>query len=139
MKVHARLGKQRGRIEVIRILLRDFAHGIVIFLGRLAQVCLWIRGEALGHCLDVVLLGRRSARRQVHGFLDRIVRLLEALFAGRIVVIGSHRFGDAPIRDRQFRIEVRRALKRTRRFVMIEGVDQTQALIEKILGLRVFG
>ena len=43
MKIHARFGEESSGIEVIRKLLRDFAHGIVISLCRLPAVSISAR------------------------------------------------------------------------------------------------
>ena len=47
---------------------------------------------------------------------------------------GPQRKGGAPIGHRRIRIEPRRLLKRPNGFVVIECVDQTNALIEIFLG-----
>src|SRR5882762_3177849 len=64
------------------------------------------------------------------------VRLLEPLVAGWVVVVGTDGLGDAPIGHRELGIEVRRALERPRRLIVVEGVYVAQSLIEKLLGFR---
>ena len=68
--------------------------------------------------------------------------IVTGFFAFRIdrqIVIGTQRQRDAPPCHGQFRIELGRALKRSPRFVVIESVDEVQSLIEKLLGLAIFG
>src|SRR5208282_583906 len=56
---------------------------------------------------------------------------------GRIVVVRSNCLSNAPVRHRQLWIKFCGMLKRTRRLVVIEGVNESQALIEELLSLRV--
>src|ERR1700730_12322644 len=58
---------------------------------------------------------------------------------GRIVIIRSHRLGHTPVRHGQPGIEFGGMLKRARRLVVIESVDEPQTLIEELLRLRIFG
>ena len=67
------------------------------------------------------------------------MRMLKALIAGRIVVIRPHRFGNSPPRDCEVRVKFAGALEGTGCFVVIEGEDQAQALVEELLGLYIFG
>jgi hypothetical protein len=67
------------------------------------------------------------------------VGLRKTAFASGIVVIGAHGFGNAPIRHGELGIEVRGALEGARGFIVIESVDEPQALIEEGLRLRVLG
>jgi hypothetical protein len=84
---------------------------------------------------NVAALGVGGVCAQVDRLLNRFVRLLEAVFAGRIVVVRDHRFRNSPVSHRQLRIEFRRLLKRARRLVMVERVNQAQSLIEKLPAL----
>ena len=61
------------------------------------------------------------------------------LVVGRIVVVWPDRFGDAPVGHGELGIEFSRTPERARRFVMIEGVDQPQSLIEEFLRLGIAG
>ena len=63
----------------------------------------------------------------------------EALVAGGIVVVRSHGFSHAPVGHGELGIEIGGALKRTGRFIVVEGVDQAQSLIEELLCLRIPG
>ena len=111
----------------------------MIGLGGLAAVGLGIGGETQRHGLYVGLFDRRSVGRKIDGFLNGGVRRGETLVAGGIVVVGSDGLRHSPISHRQFGIEICRALKRARRFVVVEGVNQAQPLIKELLGLRIFG
>src|SRR5437879_4000596 len=62
---------------------------------------------------------------------------LETLGIGRVVVIGSDRFGNAPVSHGKLRIEFRRMLERTCRLIVIECVNEAQALIEEFLSFRI--
>src|SRR5262249_20205651 len=66
--------------------------------------------------------------------LNGIVRLNETVVAGRIVVVGTDRLGDAPVRHPEFRVELRSALERTRGFIVIKRVNLAKTLVEKRLG-----
>ena len=61
----------------------------------------------------------------------------EPVFAGGIVVVRTNRLRNSPVRHCQLGIKLGSTLERTSRFVMIEGVDQPQALIEELLRLRI--
>src|SRR6266851_4514275 len=129
MKVHAVFGEQRSRVEVVRKLLDQFAHGAVIGLGRLPAVRLGIGWEPQRHGLDVSLLGGRSATREINRLLDGRMGRCETVVAGGIVVVGSYGLGHSPIGHGQFGVKIRGMLKRARRFVMVESVDLTQSLV----------
>ena len=103
------------------------------------QIGLGIGGKAFGKRGDVCLVTFRSIGCECLRFLDGGVGLRKTVFAGGIVIIGADSFGDAPIGHGQFGIEVGGTLEGARGFVMIEGVDEPQALIEKCLCLRVLG
>ena len=119
--------------------LRDLPHGVTIVLGSFFQIGIWISRKALCHRLNVGLFAGRSVARQIDGLLHGVVRALETVGIGGIVIVRTNRFGDSPVRHRQFRIEFRSVLKRTRRFVMVEGVNEAQTLIEKLLRFCVVG
>ena len=63
----------------------------------------------------------------------------EALVAGGIVVVRAYRFSHSPVRHGQLGIELGGALKGTRGLIVVEGVNLAQALIEKLLRLRILG
>src|SRR5258708_38644805 len=65
------------------------------------------------------------------------MRVLVSSGISGIVIVRSYRFGDTPIRHGKFGIEFGGMLKRTCCFVVIEGIDESQPLIEKLLCLRV--
>ena len=67
------------------------------------------------------------------------MRVLKAFVAGGIVVVRAHRLGDSPVGDRKFGVEFGGALEGTRGLVVIEGIDQAQALVEELLGLDILG
>ena len=139
MQGHAGFGEERGRVQVIGKLLHQVAHGVAIALGGQAMIGIGIGREAQRHRGNVSFLAGRCAGGQGAGFLDGLMRLLEAVRVGGIVVIRAYRLGDAPVGHRHFGVELCRLLERTRRFLMIEGIDQPQTLIEKFLRLGIRG
>src|SRR5437867_12855660 len=88
VKVHAGFGEQCSRVEVVRKLLDQFAHGAVIGLGRLPTVRLGIGRKTQRHGLDVGLLSGRGATREINRLLDGRMSRCEAVVAGGIVVVG---------------------------------------------------
>jgi len=95
MQIHAGLGKERSRIKIVRISFHDLPHCVVIALGRFSQVGFRISRKAQSHGRDVGLLAGRSAGAQIAALLNCFVRLLEAILAGGIVVVGSDSLGDS--------------------------------------------
>ncbi len=69
--------------------------------------------------------------------LDCVVTRALAFGIDRQVVIWAQRQSDAPVRHRQFWIELRGTRERPPRFVVVESINQLQSLIEKLLGLLV--
>ena len=65
------------------------------------------------------------------------MRLPEALFTCRIVVIWSDGLRDSPISHREFGIKFSCVFERARCLVVIKRVDQAQSLIKKLLGRQV--
>src|SRR6266576_306018 len=139
MQIHSRLGEEGGSVEIIGKGSGHITHGIAIGLSRFPTISLWVFRKALGHCSDVGLLVGWGAGRQLDGFLNGFVRSLETIVAGGIVVVRTNCFCDPPERHREFRIEFCCPLERTGGLVVIEGVDQTQSLVEELLGLHILG
>ena len=133
MQVHPRFREQRSRIGIVGIFLHHFPHRVTIIFRSLSPVSLWVRRKAFRHRENVVAFGIGGIATQLHRLLNRLVRLLEAVFARRIVVVRTDRLRHPPVSHRQLRIERRRFLKRARRLVMVERVNQPQSLIEKPL------
>src|SRR5690349_12161250 len=67
------------------------------------------------------------------------MRLLETVVAGRVVVIRTDGLRHTPVCNRQVRVEFGGALKRASGLVVIESVDQSESLIEKLLRFRIVG
>ena len=63
--------------------------------------------------------------------------MLVAVGIGGIVIVRSHCLGDSPIRHGEFRIEFRSVLERSGRFVVVEGINETQSLVEKFLRFQI--
>ena len=61
------------------------------------------------------------------------MRLLIAVGVRRIVIVRTDSLGYSPVGYGEFRIKFRRMTKRTRGFIVVEGVDETQSLIKKFL------
>ena len=111
MKVHPRFREQRRRIKIVGVVLYHFPHGVAIIFGSLPQVGLRVCRKAFRHRQNVAAFGVGGIATQVHRLLDRLVRLLEAVLACRIVVVRPHRLGNPPERHRQVRIQFRGFLK----------------------------
>ena len=137
MQIHARFRKQRSRIQVVGVVLHQLTHRVTIFFRRLLQIRLRVRWKAFRHRGNIFALARRGICRQTLRLHNFLVSLLEAVFAGGIVVVRPYRLGDAPMRHRQRGVQLRRALKRARRFIMVESVNVAQPLVEKLLRFRV--
>src|SRR5436190_13402620 len=95
MQFHRAFSKERGGIEIVRIFFSDLAHRVAILLSCLLQVGFRIGREALGHRVDVILLTFGSTGREIDCLLNGIMRLPEALFTCRIVVIWSDGLRDS--------------------------------------------
>ena len=108
----------------------------MIGLSGLPAVRLGIGWETLCHGHDVGLFAGRSISGEIARLLDSHMRLVVVC---RIVVVWPDRFSNAPVRHGELGIEFSRTLEGTRCFVMIEGVDQPQPLIEKFLCLGIAG
>ena len=136
VQIHAGFGKQGGGVEIVGVILRNFAHGVVIVFGGFLQIGLGIGGKALGHGGNVGAFGLGGIGAEVDRFLDRFVRLLETVFTGGIVVVGANGLGDAPVGHGEFGIEFGGLLEGARGFIVVEGVDQAESLIEEFLCCR---
>src|SRR6267154_5852924 len=139
MQVHSGLGEQRGGIEIVGEALHHVAHGIAILFGGGAQIGFGIGGKALGKRGDVCLVAFGSIGGERLRFLDGGVGLHKTAFASGIVVVGAYSFGDAPVGHGQFGVQLGGAMEGARGFVVIEGIDEPQALIEEGLCLGVLG
>jgi hypothetical protein len=106
VQVHAGFREQRSGIEIVRKVLRDFAHGVVIGLGCLPAIGLGIRGETQRHGLDVGLFDRRSSGREIDSLLNGGMRRHETLVTGGIIVVWADCLGHPPIRHGKLGIEV---------------------------------
>ncbi len=111
MEVHPRLCEQCRRIKIVGIVLYHFPHRVTIIFRSLPQVGLRVRGKAFRHRQNVAAFGVGGIAAQVHCLLNRLVRLLEAVRARRIVVVRSDCLRNPPVSHRQLRIELRRFLK----------------------------
>jgi len=65
------------------------------------------------------------------------VGLLEAVFAGWVVVVRTDGLGDPPICHRELGVQIGCALERTGGLIVVEGVDVAQSLIKELLRLPV--
>src|SRR5437016_13092066 len=64
------------------------------------------------------------------------MRLLVAIGIGGVVIVRPYCLGDSPVRHRQLGIKLRSMLERPRGLIVIERIDEAQALIEELLRLR---
>ena len=61
------------------------------------------------------------------------IRLLQSIGRRRVVVVRAERERHAPVRHRRFGIQGRRTLERPKRLLVIEAVEERQALVEEPL------
>ncbi len=111
MEVHPRFREQRRRIKIVGMLLHDFPHRVTVIFRRLSQIGLRIRRKSFRHRQNVAAFGVGGIATQIDRFLNRLMRLLEAVFARRIVVVRSHRLRDSPVSHGQLRIQFCRFLE----------------------------
>src|SRR5437763_992039 len=87
--------------------------------------------------LYVVALLRRGLRRKRARTRDGVVGGDLAFGVNVEVDVGAERVRDAPVSHREVGVQISRALKGAHGLVVVEGVDEAQALIEELLRLRV--
>src|SRR5262249_2678469 len=92
-----------------------------------------------GQSTDIRLFHFRSASRKSERFLDGFVPNSFPLLVDFQIVIRSHRQGDTPHWHRRLRVEFGSVQKGTKGLLMIEGVNQHQALVEESLGFSAVG
>jgi hypothetical protein len=134
---HQGLGVERGRIEVVRVPAHDAAHGVGVVAVELHAIGAGGTRVALRERIDVVTLGGARRRRERDRLRHGLARHEVARIVDRQVVVRSRREGDAPPGHGAAGVEPRRLTERAHRLVVIESVDQAEALIEVALGLRV--
>ena len=135
-RVHERLGEDHLGVEIIRIAHRQFAHGIgerhvqrrpVVLMGRL--IASLERGDV---CLFPGTGGFLVGHRQLQGG----PRACRVAGIHRLVDMRSEGIGGAPIGHGALRIAMRGGAERSDGFLVVEAIQQAQALIKILLRLR---
>ena len=139
LRVHPRLCRQDGELQVVRILVRQRGHGLGEGHVQRRPLGGGVVGIAAGHGFDqpLLLFGRRRGQR---------LRLLQRRH-GRRVRLGRHRHVDvgaehqrlAEEAERTARVEALRLAERPARLGVIEIGSLPQALVEIALGLAALG
>ena len=134
-QIHQGFGEERGGVEIVGICGAERAHRIGV--GLVARSPLAGPGlVAHRERVDVVPLGVTRALQSGHGTLDGARGGPLARGGERRVDVGAERQGHAPVGHGEIRIEARGLLEGAPRLVVVEGVDEAQALIEVALGER---
>jgi len=132
-QVHQALGKECGRVEVVGIELGELAHGLHKGHGELRIVGIGVAAVTRLQSLDVGTLRRGAAGGKRQRFLHRVVsRLLPGRVHGQVVVRPDGE-GHTPPRHRHFRIEFGGAAEGAFGLVVIEGIEEAETLVEKLL------
>ena len=139
-QIHHRLGEQHLHVVVGGELLGDLAHGVGVGLVErgLRARCRRRRAADRRSASDSAAMSACSTGDAVpsaaRALAEQRERLLRAIGAGRLVVVGAEHERRAPEADRAGRIAARApaANERPRLFV-VEGVGQAQPLIEAAL------
>ena len=111
MQVHASFREERCRIQIVGIVLHQITHRIAIIFCGLLKIGLRASGEALSQGVNVCALAGRRFFGQRLSFRNGVMRLLETILAGGIVVVWSDRLRHSPVRHRQRGIKFRCTLK----------------------------
>ncbi len=134
-EIHERVGQERGRVEVVRELPRDIAHGIRVGAVERRPAGAGGRGvpgrQRGDQCPLALGRGRRGQRARL---IDRGERPKLALRVGRAVVVRAVRQRHAPRAHRARRIEAGGLAESGLGLVVVEAVDEPQTLVEE--GLR---
>ena len=133
-EVHERVGEQRGGVEVVGEALRHLAHGVGVRAVERGAVGGRRDRVPLRESLDGRSLAVRDAARQDHGPLDGREGGLLPLGIGRAVVVRAVGQCDAPVAHRALRVEPGRLSERALGLDVVEGVHESQTLVEVGLG-----
>ena len=134
-QVHARLGEQRRRVEIIGIALDELAHGVAVVESAPCRIGVGRGRMSPREGLDVEALVLRPLCRERAGLLHSLVGRLLSVRLGLEIDVGSERKGDAPVGHGHLWVELGRAPEGSHGLVVIEGVHVTEALIEELLCL----
>jgi hypothetical protein len=139
MKVHHALGVDRRGIEVVRILFGDLAHRV--FESDLQRFEIGFRVErvAVGQRENISPFVGRGVTGEADGQLRFFVSRRFAFGVDVDVDVRPKGIAYAPVSHRQVRVECQRAFEGADGGVVVEPVDETQALVEEVLGHRVRG
>ena len=134
-EVHQRVGEERGGVEVVGEALRHLAHGVGVRAVERGPVGRRRHRVPLRERLDDRALALRDAAGQDRGLLDGREGGLLPLGVGRAVVVRAVGQRDAPVAHRAGRIEAGRLAERAFGLDVVEGVHESQPLVEVGLGL----
>ena len=135
-----RVRVERHRVQVVRVLLGQPAHGLgVRFVLLAARLRIEVLDVAVRHRLDVRSLLRARAVHPRRRLLDRGVGMRRLERPHRAVQVRTPRPRLAPVADGALRIAFPRLAERPGRFLLGEGVHQREALVEVRLRLGVGG
>jgi hypothetical protein len=138
-EVHHRVREERGSLEVAGESLRDVAHGVGVRTVEALALGGGVQGVTLGERVDERALRGSRGRGQSLRLLDGLARAFLALGIGGVVVVRPLGDREAPVAHRACGIESRSLAERPLRLVMVERVDEPQALIEPPLRRRAGG
>ena len=132
-EVHHGVGEERRGLQVVGKLPCDVPHRVGV--GAVEGLAL---GRGIGRVAFRQRLDQRALRRpRASGEALRLTRgapgLRLTIGVRRVVVVRALRDGDTPEAHRTLRIQARRLSERLLRLVVVERVDQPQALIEPAL------
>ncbi len=139
VQVHQAFGIERGCIQIIGILLRQFLHRAGVILLDLLVVGVFRIGVAPGHGGDIVALGLGGAVLQRLRFADGFEGDALAPLIDRKVVVRPDRIRHAPPRHRQLGIQFGGAAEGPLALGVIEAVAERQSLVEELLRFAVRG
>ena len=136
MEIHQTLGVERRGIEIVRILFGQRPHGVFVLNGERLEVRFRIVRIAFAERRHIGLLVVRCAIDKLQGALHRFIRRLFTIGIDVLIDVRSQRQGDSPLRHRRRRIELGGSRERSHRLIVIERIDERQALVEVFLRFR---
>ena len=134
-QIHERFCKQRGSIGILGELLRHRSHGL-----RIGLIESFALGPLPAHVpcdqrVDVGLLPGSGAVCHSPSLLDHLDGAMFVFLLHHTINVGAERQRNSPIGHGRLRILLGRSFKRSDRFFVVEGIDESEPLIEIALGL----
>ena len=136
-EVHEAFRIERRRVEIIGVALAQLSHGNAVLDRQRLQIRGRMRRVPPGESLDVVSLGLWSAPPQRLSPLDG--RRCGPFALGIDVEVDVRAEGerDAPVRHRGLRIHVGGVPEGPHGLVVVEGEDESEAIVEEALRLGI--